>query len=346
MQTPVTGSFIPASAPAPPPSGSTSRALAISLPNPVACGNVGDVLELSVLNNFGSEQGNYVTPTAAQQKEFRAIVAGTLQGLRSGDAPALDRAFRRASHLGYDLSQIEVGGAPYMELRETGSSRGWPTVIFNIHPRTGVVVEAPHPAFDMGTPELAWRAFKAFRADVYIVAGAHRHNRSEPSPDVPTGYNGQAYSISDPTHTRATMFQAAHQGATHDGSRVVQFHGFSASKHHAANPDFPEDLAAVLSDGADDLHTPPGLVACAEALQEAGFKSHVVTFDGPLGGDLGAASNVQHEDMLERGLVGPGRPGEFIHIECDTWLRVGQDREATLNQVVDSLKPVFGYDRA
>ncbi|MBM3466197.1 MAG: hypothetical protein FJX76_29270 [Armatimonadetes bacterium] len=79
------------------------------------------------------------------------------------------------NHLSLTLEPLKADPS-VLVLKE--GMRGWPTVFFHVHADSGLVVEAPHPVFDWGTPELAWRAFDSFHADVLIVAGTHRANRA------------------------------------------------------------------------------------------------------------------------------------------------------------------------
>jgi len=105
-------------------------------------------------------------------------------------------------------------------------------------------------------------------------------------------------------------------------------------------PGFPADQQIVLSDGVNDGYDPPHLVAANDALQQAGFKSSLVTFEDEAHSQLAALPNVQKEDMRERGLAG----AEFIHMEVDTSLRRGPDCEAACDGVIAALKPVFRRD--
>lgn len=302
---------------------------------PVKIRGVGDALERRVVDHFGNGAGTYAEPDAAQMDAFRGAVGDVLRG----DIVA---ATRNAERVGYALAPLAEDPSVLVLKERAEQMRGWPTVFFHVTPRSNsLVVEAPHPAFDWGTPELAWRAFDAFHADVLIVAGTHRANRAEPSPDVPHDGSLPEYSISDMTHTRGTLFQAAHQAATGPGATVLQVHGFSAEKHHRAEPAFPADQQVVLSDGANDGVDPPRLVAANDALREAGFNSAIVTFEDAARSRLAALPNVQKEDMRERGLTGPEASAAFIHMEVDTSLRRGPDREAAYDRLINALSPVF-----
>jgi hypothetical protein len=295
-----------------------------------------------------------VIPTDAEMAAFRRLVA------HARDLP-VDEVRAEAAPLGVEVEGLEVDGRPCVMIQD--HARGWGTVV--VDPESvGPIIEVPHPGFDLGTPQLGWEAFRAFDGSALVVAGATRGNRSEKSPDIPvvhralpSGYDPYRhaegvpdYSVSDPTHARRTMFQAAHQALTGSPSApvVLQVHGFSALKHHGENPAFPADEQIVLTDCADDGWMAPHAREAQAALQRAGFRSHLVTFEDDASSRLGGLPNVQRRDMAERGVAPYGPPAgdapraEFVHMEVDTSVRRAADRDAQYARLIDVLRPVFG----
>ncbi|HEY4002818.1 MAG TPA: hypothetical protein VGO93_28355 [Candidatus Xenobia bacterium] len=308
----------------------------------------GDALEARVRRQFGPGANNFVVPTKAQFDAYKGVVVQTEAAIKGGRT--LADAQKAAAALKLQLTQQDGCWMLQDELR------GWGTVMFNAHPHSGLILEVPHPAFDLGTPELGWEMFRKYDADVLIVAGAARGNRPDASPQVPNqpttlsngfdpwhhGAGVPDYSVSDPTHAVDTPFEAAHEALVGPGSVVVQVHGFNAAKHHQANPAFPADRQVVLTPCADDHYYPPVLEGMAKALTTAGYKTGVVSFDDEASSELSATINVQHAYMAQQGLVGPGKPAQFVHIELDSSLRRGPDRGANFTRLLDVLQPVLG----
>lgn len=276
--------------------------------------------ESEVRDRFGSGKGNYQPPTEEEQTLGRRLT----QAVRGGKT---QKAQELADKLGYEVSSV----GPDLWLYQDLHSRGWGRILARHGSATGWVVEVPHPWADRGTPEIGLRLFTALKADVLLVAGAHRRNHSKPSPDRPF------HSLSDMTHTRATMFQAWHAGAVQAGERVVQVHGFSAARAHRRYPEFPVDREVVISDGANDGYDPPTLKALYSHLREEGLSVSLVSFTDKPNSHLGATTNVQRDDLEERALVGAGKTGEFIHLELSESLRA----ESSLNRTCRALARAF-----
>ncbi len=281
--------------------------------------------EREVRESFGEGLGNYKPPSGRERDTGRRLT----EAIRRGEAK---QALELAHELGYEVRPL----GPDLWLYEDGRERGWGRILARHGSKRGWVVEVPHPWADMGTPEIGLRLFLALNADVLLVAGCHRRNHSQPSPDRPF------HAISDMTHTRDTMFQAWHQGAVQEGERVVQVHGFSVAKAHRRYPDFPPDRDLVLSDGADDGWDPPTLVALHQSLVAQGLSVSVVSFADKANRHRGATTNVQRDDLEERGLVGQGRAGEFIHVEMSENLRAEERLVETASALARAFLMITG----
>ncbi|MHB2017614.1 MAG: hypothetical protein ACYCW6_11760 [Candidatus Xenobia bacterium] len=282
--------------------------------------NLGTTLEREVVAGFPNGAGNAEVPTPDELHEIRDLVEQARHG-QDISSPA--------KTLGFDVQPMLDGNRQLLMLADR--SRGWGTVVIDLHPEHDLVIEVPHPVFDWGTPQLGWSAFRKFHAAVLIVAGAERGNRSEPSPDVPPSTPHAPgvpdYSITDPSHSTDTAFFAAHQGATGPGTLVVQIHGFAVAKH----PQFPATTQVVLTDAGTEQS--PHLLAADAALQRAGY--HAIMGDPHSSSGLAALPNVEHKDMLQRALPG----AEFNHIEIDRSLRQGSPAPA--ESLLDALIPVY-----
>ena len=283
---------------------------------------LGDRWEAAIEANFGRDRANYVAPTADQCRQLRDTVEWTRHG-------QLEQARQTASEVGYRLDQVELESEKFWLLEEAEPERGWGKVLLRQRPARHWIIEVPHPVADKSTPELGLRAFQELDAQAYILAGAHRNNRHDPSPDV------EGRTITDMTHTRQTVFQAFHEGLSEPGQNVLQLHGFSAWKGHQECPDFPLSRQIVLSDGADDGNDPPRLKALHQSLLDQGLDTSIVTFDSQGNSRLSAVTNVQRDQMEAAHLV---PESEFIHLEAETRLRTGSGREEAFARLLRGLK--------
>ena len=264
---------------------------------------LGDRWEAQVRDTFGREKQNYVAPTTDEFQQARGLVYEVSQAVLKSDADRLASLQQDAERLGLRLTQLETGQERLYLLEENPPKRGWGKVLLRSQPtQPGLVLEVPHPVFDGGTPELGVELFQDTGAEALLVAGAHRLNRGEPSPEQPHR------KLADPAHTNNTFFMAAHQALVQPQDTVLQVHGFKSRK--------PEDPQIVLSDGSDDGVDPPKLVKLHKALQSQGYNAFLVDFQEDW---LTARTNVQGHDMRERA------SGEFIHVEFNEQIRKGRD---------------------
>ncbi|MCA9794122.1 MAG: hypothetical protein KC910_20075, partial [Candidatus Eremiobacteraeota bacterium] len=220
----------------------------------------GALWEEEVAVGFGADQGSYQPPSRSQEDLAYAMTSALKMG-------RLEQARQLADELDYRVQPRDS-----VVLFEDRQARGWGRVVARPGGRTGLIVEAPHPLADRGTPEIAVQVFEALDADFLLLAGAHRRNRPEPSPQHPF------HAITDMTHTRNTVFNAWHAGAVAPGTVVLQVHGFSSTKAHQRFADFPESRQIVLSDGLDDRFDPPRLRHLRDCLQADGFEVSIPTY--------------------------------------------------------------------
>jgi hypothetical protein len=233
-----------------------------------------------------ANSNQFVVPSDREMAAFSTIAREIEQGDAENAAPL-------ASQNGYELVRYTdrgEGDAVSWLLRERKPfRRGWGMYLFRIGSRSHIVVEAPHPLFDAGTPAVAMAAYRALHARALLVAGAQRNANRDGSADA--------------AHHRRTIFQAVHQALTGTDQAVVvlQIHGFSAA-HHAGYPQI------VLS---SDHGRPTALVNdLAVALRGQGIRVGVC--GSGLWEDLCGTRNVQAISMPE---------GTFVHLELDESIR-------------------------
>ena len=149
-----------------------------------------------------------------------------------------------------------------------------------------IIVEAPHPLADAGTPALAVHAYRAVHARALLVAGTHRRANLDRSADV--------------AHQLRTVFEVVHERQA-AGMVVLQFHGFSARKH----PGYPKVILGTDEGQAGSL---PEELAADLKLRHI----RVGLCNGIDWRDLCGVTNVQSRRT---------NGGRFIHFELDDTVR-------------------------
>ncbi len=229
-------------------------------------------------NMPGAGSNLFVVPTQAEIAVFTAI-------WQQLEAETPTGAVNLAAQHGYELLRYADKGDGMAEsflLREKKPiRRGWGLYARRIGAATNIIVEAPHPLFDVGTPTVALDVYRALHAKALFIAGAQRNANQNGSADV--------------AHNRQTIFQAVHQAAVASSpSLALQIHGFATKNH----PGYPQ---IVIGDGNNTAKTVSQL---ANALVAAGF--NVGTCDTGQWRKLCGTQNIQRSTMSS---------GEFIHIE-------------------------------
>lgn len=270
---------------------------------------------------YGQDSSNYVAPTFNQWTNFRAAATA----LWNGDVAAAEAA---AAPLGYELVRFTHTntGVVLYSLRSTETNGapqfGWGTFFVNTNATLLRMIEAPHPQWDLRTPQIAADAFLQAQARGLIIAGAHRH------------CNGTG--TADPCDLTNTLFHAAHvawNGASGTNTGW-QIHGFSISNHL----DMPTNTMAVLSTGRGGTNRMSfDIRALNQQLEMVSIKAYAYNsnlpasdplnlevnegLDGQTFIDLGARSNVQ-------GLYSRGIGGVFVHCELVTFVRTNSAARA------------------
>jgi hypothetical protein len=231
----------------------------------------------------GSE--GFIIPTNAEKDSFAELVTK----IQNGELP---RAGGVAAEFGYELMQYTDrgdGNSSSWLLRELKPIRkGWGLYAFRSSSTRDIIIEAPHPLYDEGTPAIAAQAYRVLRARALLIAGAHRDANVDRSSDV--------------AHHVQSIFEAVHEVITKTKSTIVlQIHGFAASKH----PGYPR---IVLS--SDEAQGSDLLDQLAAAFKAQGVKAG--TCGGGQWPDLCGETNAQSRSS---------GPAIFIHIELDESMR-------------------------
>ncbi|MBV9843905.1 MAG: hypothetical protein JOZ47_02365 [Kutzneria sp.] len=234
----------------------------------------------------------YRAPDTAE----RQTMTEGIQLLEHGDR---DRAADTLRPLGFSVT---VGTDPAtgrkfgLAVNEPHSERGWGLYLVDLSKPIRVVLEVPHPNFDMHTEEIGLALFRAVPGAILAVSGTHR---------LVMGGAG------DVAHRTDSMFHAVVTAFAEHGLPQVQLHGFD-------NMSLPNS-DAVVSPGATDAAR---LVrAVASQLDSAGLR--VCRAWQSDCGKLEGTINKQGEAAARLGAV-------FVHVELNGSVREDRGRWPTV----------------
>lgn len=200
----------------------------------VTAGDIVDHLDSiieTIPNTYGG--GNYLQPNEASRGLWREIIDHIL-ALEYADAHTKAQTKNYQVVLFTDTSITPPGFHVLLERTPESTSRHWGTFVFNRAPlRPHLVVQSPHPVFDINTGFQGIRVYRHNAARAFFVSGTHRCNGLSYSPcDGTTSVcSGTAddYRYSDMPHVVKSTFHIATEAMLdHDPDLlVVQCHGFA-----------------------------------------------------------------------------------------------------------------------
>jgi len=268
----------------------------------------------SVVGNFvekvpGRGSEGMTLPTTAESDRF-------IEALRAAQGGDLDQAKRLAADLDYQVRGVTdapTGRLLYLfeeQRAEDGSwPHGWGLYVVAAHPARPLMIEVPHPVYDINTPEVGVAAFRHGDAEALLIAGAHRYANADGSSDV--------------AHEVDTMFARVNQALVDDRHVVLQPHGFN--DEGSDSTDYGD---VVVSAGT--AAPPPAVLAVTTALRTAGFD--VCEYDGDSCTALGATRNVEGVWCRKVGAT-------FVHVELDRDVRENPDqRTLVARTAMDALE--------
>jgi len=280
---------------------------------------------------FTANSNLYVAPSAANRSAFYTLACT----LRAGNISAADV---QAGALDYDLVQFTdtASGQTYQGLRErlVGGSptRGWGSYFINLSAGPDALIEAPHPRFDMYTPEIGATVFTLSGASGFLMAGAHR--------------NANGTGTADVAHLTDSIFQEVHKAWVGLGVQTIawQIHGYNGSNY----PSFPAGTDAVLSAGdggvsdeiirLDGAFADWGLLCFAYNTLSISDPLNITvneTYPGTTFSSLGATTNVQ-------GIYSRSLGGSFVHIEMEQSIRFDASNRYSAAQLIGGVIPEPG----
>ncbi len=227
---------------------------------------------------------------------------------------------RLAGEVGYELVRFTDANSPFYILqKKESSSRYWGTYVLNPSPGAcrRIVVQAPHPRYDLNTGQEGVYVFHRTGAFFLFLAGTHRCNSTYLSPcsGTTTVCSGstEPYHLSDMAHNTGTVFQLlTRKLAVHDTSLLfLQLHGFAMRD---------DDPYVIMSNGTRLTPHPDPLDTLKKALKAVDpvldFRvahqdtdwDRLVAFNNVQGRYLNGSDDPCREDAA-------GVSGRFLHIE-------------------------------
>ncbi|MFI5614415.1 hypothetical protein [Amycolatopsis sp. NPDC051903] len=247
------------------------------------------------------------TSALSADQAYRPPIAAERRTAATGFTALLDRRDTGdLRKLGFSVEDRvdPATGRPYtIATSEPGTRRAWGMYVIDRSAPPSLVVEVPHPAFDLRTELFGVDLFRRVPGAVLLVAGAHRKADD---------------SHADVAHEEDSVFHVVAASLAARGLTQVQLHGFH-------NENLPS-TDIVLSSGAA---TAGGAAhRAADRLTAAGFAVCRAWADRCTG--LEGSTNVQGKAAAEDDTA-------FLHVEMSRTVRDSpQHREQVVGALVDA----------
>jgi hypothetical protein len=250
-------------------------------------------------------------PTESESSRFIEAV----RAARSGWPARADELVDPLNYRVRTVRDSATGRTVYLfEERRVGDGswpHGWGMYVVAPRAVRPVVVEVPHPVFDVGTARIGVAAFRRAGAAALLVAGTHRYANRDGS--------------SDAAQEDRTMFARVNRALVSRGDVVLQPHGFDSGSHDGDSDISKAD--AVVSGG----ESPPSALIqdVASGLRSIGLE--VCVYEENNCAALGGTRNVQ-------GIWCRAVGASFLHLELSRAVRDDRERWVqVVTSVVDSI---------
>lgn len=293
----------------------------------------------------GAGSEGMVVPTPAQMTAWETM----MEALASGDLVTACDIIQINGFPYQIVRYTDTGGDDkrYLMLRENAPvSVGWGTYVLKTDGVfRDVIIEVPHPRYDLLTDEQAVEIFRQINAYALLMAGTHRCANSGYSPcdGSTTACNEGApepYRESDVSHAVRTMFQVSHRVLVECGGNTVavQLHGNSDSTCPAL---FISNTTCTPGEWTSRLYT-----TAASACSEDGFSVDIADCVDPECSLTGSANlqgrhsngcSISGFDPCDTPASSPSIPEAFIHLEQRLALRQNYDC------LITALKAAFPF---
>ncbi|SDE00270.1 hypothetical protein [Actinokineospora iranica] len=239
-----------------------------------------------------SPDGAYRPPSPAER---RTLVDG-LAALR-GASPAT--AVADLAEVGFTVTfatDSATGRSYAMAMDEPGGERAWGLYVVDLDHPVRVLVEVPHPNYDLRTEEVGLALWRAAPGALLAISGTHR-----------AVGNGAG----DVAHRTDSMFHAVAVDQANRGVAQIQLHGF--------DDDSLPDTDVVLSTGTDNPG--PTAKAAADRLSDAGL-----TVCRPWKTACGKLEGTRNK----QGILAAEADALFLHVEMSRTVRDSREKRAAV----------------
>ena len=197
-------------------------------------GNLDRYLQNRIDQMPGAGQNDYQAPSA----QNRQALGQTIENILSGN---IAQARNQASAFDYEIllfrdTSQKPTGKFYLLQAEKPVNHHWGLYAFAKAPlRPSLILQAPHPKFDLNTGDEAVFCFKRLKARALFLSSVHRCNHTDTSTcsgsTTVCDNSLSPYRISDMAHVVNTGFQEATATANRSLEKPVfiQLHGFARS---------------------------------------------------------------------------------------------------------------------
>ncbi|MCD6090526.1 MAG: T9SS type A sorting domain-containing protein, partial [Bacteroidales bacterium] len=185
----------------------------------------------SIVDDIPGRNGNdFFIPTSSDLNNWNTMLTNILNN-------EIESANNLSSTYNYQITifldtTLSANNRFYILEEKKPQSKYWGTYVISIDPlREKLVIQAPHPIYDINTGLQAIYCFKRLIPRALFISGTHRCNHSQNSEcSGSTSACGTLgpYKVSDNAHNTNSIFQESTQVLfdTYDNSVFVQLHGF------------------------------------------------------------------------------------------------------------------------
>ena len=274
----------------------------------------------------------FVVPTPTERRDWKRLIGVLLEGEIQAARSIIEQQFPsyaliRFTDTGTDQTVWLLQERPPVE-------RGWGAVAVNPAAARNLVVEVPHPVFDLDTHTQGADLFRETGARVLLLAGTARCANEAPSPcDGQSGVCGAfgPYRVSDMAHVTDAPFQAAHEVLTdrYPEATVLNLHGNGNSSCETV----------FLSDGVAN-ETSAAVEDLRQALQDRGVGAgHPGTSTCPLEGTTNVQGRHTNGSTVPCTEPATSSAGTFIHVEQRRGFRGSPERYRALIEALKEVVP-------
>jgi hypothetical protein len=175
----------------------------------------------------GKDENTYRDPTPEAFQKWKSIISQLL-------AENYTDAATQAEELKYTLFELTDGNSVYYILQKHDTSLNyWGTYVFNPNALHDLVIQSPHPKYDLNTGKESIYVFNHTHSRFFCLSGTHRCNHADYSDCTGEtsvcSSSSESYRISDMPHNINSIFHATTE-ALHEFNNsfiFIQLHGFA-----------------------------------------------------------------------------------------------------------------------